>query len=976
MGCMGCQGESQALGGACPQCEFEAFVRNHYFTGKMMGAGEFETETRYHGDKMRHHNARLHGAGVVCGLKVRQHESPDCQKRYVVVEPGSALDCCGHEILVTAPEIVDLARHRDVQRLAGDGRLHTLELCVAYRECPTDEVPVLYDDCGCDDTQCAPNRILESFSFDVRVDPPLPDVQWMAGGARGALVVSSRHGVTGFFAATTGGRVAIVDPTEPTRVALLDPARRAMVTTALQAPVRALVASRDGQWVIVAQAPAGAAAGRLRVFRGDDLTEVTPDPARSANWDLPAMTASTSIVLATGDAGLYAYQADSGRLYRWAKDATRGLSDATAPTAATQSWLLAAGLAQLVVEPAAGAAYALGPLASGTRELRRYALPATPVTAAITPSVLNVTAKASALALASLGAAATTLVVASADEQRVYLVNAGATPVTALGQVDLDGPPMAVGVAGNGNEAWLHALIDRNGGLAAQAVRLTSSASTLSLLATVARPAARGPDRAVIVGDDGRAGQLQVTALADGDCSDHLWKQMEACPSCDLPDCVVLATIANYLPGMPLLDLPAAADDGSAGRARIDNRTGRQLLASTATLQAWLQCLQLKGGVPGPAGPTGLTGPAGAGIDKVTVTYLPPGPGSASFDSVTRELKLGIPGGKDGVDGDDGYGVDRLDWAYVDPAQADAKLVPQPAPSKNFTLLLRIPKGPKGDNGVGTPGQAGVGLEPGLVQIDEIGWKHNDFTAKFVPFDFGAAANRVALPCLYLRFTKPVTVADHGSRFLSPQAFRVWMPEINLGLFDDVQKQIGMLNGYDRLVVCECPVAGMLLPAMKSAVNGALTQAPGSFSDYWAFVLPPSIELAVRERPQLRIAVYGDFFLDEKGKAADVEFARGQLLSGDRPQGAEVGIQGGVFHSWSWFQGRDLPLSDAGGKKVDINKAKRADLMTASGVSDGYAAAIVGERQANGPYATLDELRQRLPVADSLWTLMRGSLRA
>ena len=57
-----------------------------------------------------------------------------------------------------------------------DGADHLLLLCLRYRECPTEEVPVLYDECGCDDTRCAPNRILESYEFDVLVDPELPAV--------------------------------------------------------------------------------------------------------------------------------------------------------------------------------------------------------------------------------------------------------------------------------------------------------------------------------------------------------------------------------------------------------------------------------------------------------------------------------------------------------------------------------------------------------------------------------------------------------------------------------------------------------------------------------------------------------------------------------------------------------------------------------------------------------------------------------
>jgi hypothetical protein len=32
-------------------------------------------------------------------------------------------------------------------------------------------IPVLYDDCGCDDTKCAPNRILESYEIGLIIDP-------------------------------------------------------------------------------------------------------------------------------------------------------------------------------------------------------------------------------------------------------------------------------------------------------------------------------------------------------------------------------------------------------------------------------------------------------------------------------------------------------------------------------------------------------------------------------------------------------------------------------------------------------------------------------------------------------------------------------------------------------------------------------------------------------------------------------------
>ena len=46
--------------GSCAQCNFEAFVRNHFYTGKMMGTAEFMAETHYHSERMRHHLSLIH----------------------------------------------------------------------------------------------------------------------------------------------------------------------------------------------------------------------------------------------------------------------------------------------------------------------------------------------------------------------------------------------------------------------------------------------------------------------------------------------------------------------------------------------------------------------------------------------------------------------------------------------------------------------------------------------------------------------------------------------------------------------------------------------------------------------------------------------------------------------------------------------------------------------------------------------------
>ncbi len=171
---------------ACPECDIGPFKRNHYFTGKLLVERDFIDEQRYFMDKQRLHNQQLHGSGVVCGLRVVAHDNAECQHKYVCIEPGLAIDCCGREIRLLEEECIDITQYEAVQTLireqnaadpdGSDAPLkHVLQICIKYRECPTESIPILYDECGCDDTQCAPNRILESYSIDILVDPDLSD---------------------------------------------------------------------------------------------------------------------------------------------------------------------------------------------------------------------------------------------------------------------------------------------------------------------------------------------------------------------------------------------------------------------------------------------------------------------------------------------------------------------------------------------------------------------------------------------------------------------------------------------------------------------------------------------------------------------------------------------------------------------------------------------------------------------------------
>src|SRR5207237_10600557 len=82
--------------GACGTLP-SGFVRLRYFFGKRMGVADFLDEQRYHTGKMRFHNQRLHGAGVLCGPGVARQATTDLILR---VGKAAASTASGREIVV------------------------------------------------------------------------------------------------------------------------------------------------------------------------------------------------------------------------------------------------------------------------------------------------------------------------------------------------------------------------------------------------------------------------------------------------------------------------------------------------------------------------------------------------------------------------------------------------------------------------------------------------------------------------------------------------------------------------------------------------------------------------------------------------------------------------------------------------------------------------------------------------------------
>ena len=165
---------------ACPACNYGPFTRNNYFTGKLLVERDFTDETRFHMEKLRHHEQLLHGSGVVCGLKVKPHPNEACRDRFVCVEPGSAVDCCGHDIIVAEEECVDITRFAGNQSAAEQQRQGRRTRCRSA--CAFANVrPKTF---RCSTTIAAatipsarPIAFCESYEIGVMIDPPdQPDV--------------------------------------------------------------------------------------------------------------------------------------------------------------------------------------------------------------------------------------------------------------------------------------------------------------------------------------------------------------------------------------------------------------------------------------------------------------------------------------------------------------------------------------------------------------------------------------------------------------------------------------------------------------------------------------------------------------------------------------------------------------------------------------------------------------------------------
>jgi hypothetical protein len=618
---------------SCPACSYGPFTRNNYFTGKLLVERDFTDETRFHMEKMRHHEQQLHGWGVVCGLKVKPHPNEACRDRFVCIEPGFAVDCCGHDIIVREEECIDLFALPEIQalRTQGDTDAHKLQICVRFRECPTEDIPVLYDECGCDDTKCAPNRILESWEFGVVLDPKdepepfhTPRFQWansiaIAHAARVALHDATR-------------RLYVVTADSPSTIYQVSTDNHATISSrALPADAVAVAVSSDGDRLYVVTEPTGSdTLLQLRVLDTTQpgLPDFNQDPLDLINSE------NSDIYLAVADGGkLFLLIASTGELLAAPDD----LDDNPTASAPAIVVTLPADVKGLVLSSDGKQAFSLGP----DNEIQHVTdLTTSPNVNEITVSPV---ANPSLIALVS-STAADMLAVVEETGAKFHLVSLGATPAV-VGTVPLDHAPVSLVVSPGGHWAYV---LERDG---TDSFVQSVSIDRLQLHPPVipGNVFQVGNDSPELVlsssGDDlyipfidnpaqPTLGGVAIVEISEDACSEVLWRHLNGCSHCDLPDCVVLATIENYNLDDKIQAQTVPPSDPQVDTentiARIDNRT-RRLLPSTQVLAELVECLLQHGnggtGTQGPPGPQGPKGDKGEKGDPGIGQEGPPGPG-------------------------------------------------------------------------------------------------------------------------------------------------------------------------------------------------------------------------------------------------------------------------------------------------------------------------------------------------------------
>lgn len=697
--CLRCNGQPHDK--HCVVCEVDEMARNHYFVGKWLGERDFAGEQFYHIGKARRHNKNLHGYGTVCGLKVKEHPRPECRRQYVVIEPGVAVDCCGREIVTPHEETVDFralflaAWRKDHGRNATpDANEHTFQIRVCYDECPTEEVPALFDDCACDDTATQPNRILETYQFDVRVDPP-PSGEDPAGVR---LAWQHTLSVDDSFRAVVDvihEQVYVLTNEDPGAIYVYRLDNHSLIGHHdLPAQAQDMALAADGSRVYVALATP-------EIVQVLDLSAVGPSGGVEVN-DLPhpgAVGGDLRLAISPADGRLYVLVSAAAQVVAWNDSINTAGAD-----------LVAAQLGQVAVS---ATALDLAVAPDGSRVFVANGDPSLGVIDAADLTAAPSTLATPGLTASTLAATQTTagvrLYAAGSSTGNVQAFDADA--LAPLGAAQSLAPATPIDLATSINGRWLYLLVEEAGEgrvvvVDAHALAVDEPAIDASIVVGA------GPQSISFVAESSRLyaafageaadeppGGVAIIEVSETACATIFERAIDGCPTCPDDACLVLATVENYV------------YDTALDNADLDNLSERRLLPSTSDLYDVIRCLldspasggQGEQGPPGEPGPQGEQGPQGE-----------PGPQGEQGPAGEQ----GLPG-EPGEPGEPGQSVEEVNVTFVD---CDTPASSNYDPATGI-LTLVIP--------------SGCAPEEDLAHVCAINWDHAGTMSRAVLSDVG-----------------------------------------------------------------------------------------------------------------------------------------------------------------------------------------------------------------------------------------------
>ena len=898
----------------CLACDLPAEERLNYFTGQFLAERDFRAEQSYHIAKHRQHNRYLHGWGTVCGLRVVQHPQPECRNRFVVIQPGLALDCCGREILVKEPVDVDLTRLLAGSNGNGNPGQHLL-ISLCYQECPVEFVPALYSECGCDENGCQSSRVLETFSVELsRVnDLPEPQGREAASARLTWRTTLNLDGAQRLALDETGDTLYVLTSADPAQIVAYDTGNHCLRRTIdVEAAAVDLAISPTGRYLyVVRHLPGPPETYSLRVIDVQDLA----NPLTVNDLPLADGTNPPQLAVSAADGRVFSLDPNASprRVIVWTTDINTPGVDPSLPPGAPGSVRYAEvntgsdprhlaaspdGMWLFIAEAAAAdnhvKAARVDTLTSGS------------------PTFYTVLVDDTPLRLAVSGDSQRLYVATAAHLLRLFYVQESPAVFPESGSgVDLGADdPVALQASPSGH--WAYVLQRDASGNSwlriANGERFESDPAR-----AVSAPVAviSGPQDLLLTqdgrilyaagqgGDPQPCGGVSVLEVDEGQCAEIFWQALEGCPECPTDACVLLAAIPNYDPGM------------FVGDQQIDNRL-RPLAPSTETLRQVILCALESGtgqqGPEGPAGPPGPEGPQGPAGEEG-----PPGPIGAT----------GAPG----------------------------------APGETG------PQGPQGEAGPqgapGPQGPPGPGLEPDLDRIVALSWQHRQ--PAYLVQDFITRLDGSVVPGFVIGFEREVVVTNFADPSKPPNQMDDHVFEV---LIDNQQPQ-DVRTGLH----CWCSVQGIIIPVeFDLNAAGIIAQAkeiPNPMAPGAAFVFDPETQIGRRFLQkdlaginQVWVRLRGDFVVDSddpaQARAIDAEFVRAELPSGDRPRGSKVGIQGGLFESWF-----GVTTDPAKPGAVFLNRASADELRSLPGVGDALSERIVAFR-SRSRFQSLEDL-QNIP---------------